>query len=114
MFGQRVLVAEDNPQMLELIVHALARDGHQVIAVTNGLELLDVLRNEEVDLVVSDLRMPEMTALDVLAASYGRKLPPFLILTAFPDDAALDAAARLGALGVLAKPIELDDLRLAA
>ena len=118
---RRVLVAEDDPAFRYLLVGALRADAHEVVEVSNGVDLIDALGGSLIpewgagsfDLVLSDVRMPGWSGLDALA-SLGRafELPPVVLITAFADDELHQRALLAGAVAVLDKPIDLDDLRL--
>jgi CheY-like chemotaxis protein len=116
----RLLVAEDDPAFRELLVAALRADGHEVFAVASGVDLLDALAVSlhadlgpgKYDLVISDVRMPGASGLQVFAGmGRGPHIPPVVFITAFGDDELHAKAHQLGALAVLDKPLDIDDLR---
>jgi DNA-binding response OmpR family regulator len=118
----RVLVAEDDADMRHLVVETLRKDGYIVTEATDGGRLLVSLAREfwimgagEVtDLVVSDIRMPVCSGiqlLEQLRAAHWRV--PVILMTAFGDDATRRRATSLGAV-LFDKPFDLDDLRTAA
>lgn len=109
----RVLVVDDEPEVLELLVEALAGDGHDVTAVGDGLAALDRLAAGSFDVIVTDLVMPGLSGLDV-AESAKRTRPGtgVILVTAWGDTA---RRARVGPCPIdfmLTKPIELDQLLL--
>ena len=109
----RVLVAEDDPELRSLIGYGLGLDGHEVVAMSNGLELSDWLATSLfVDIVISDVRMPGPSGLEFLARFRRTNAEiPFVLITAF-GSAELHARARgLGATVVLDKPFDMNDLR---
>jgi CheY-like chemotaxis protein len=115
------LVAENDPDLLRLIVEALTRDGFIVSEARNAEELIEIAcctrREDKVppDLVVSDVHLPGrdgFSALDELQQTLAGAV--ILVISAYPDDAVMAEAARVGAAGVLSKPFELDDLCRAA
>jgi CheY-like chemotaxis protein len=117
----RLLVAEDDQALREMIVLLLGSDGHSVIAVANGVDLLDTLEvsvnpdlgSEKFDLVISDIRMPGRTGLSVFSQlGYGPTIPPVVFITAFGDEELHEQAHHAGALAVLDKPIDIDELRV--
>jgi CheY-like chemotaxis protein len=118
-----VLLAEDNLEMRRMVDAELTRAGFVVLAVKDGNELLLYLAwaseyNNRVplpDLVVTDVRMPGPSGLDVLAAlqAVDRRLPT-IIMTAFGDDETHARAQALGPVAVFDKPFDLGDLRDAA
>ncbi len=112
----RVLVADDEPQLRTLLTRLLTREGYDVTAVASGAELVSAVReaDEPFDLIVSDVMMPQLSGLDalrVLADELGDT--PVLLMTAMRDERLLREATEAGALGVIAKPFELDVVRTA-
>jgi two-component system C4-dicarboxylate transport response regulator DctD len=110
-----IAVAEDDDDFRELIVELLRGEGHQVIELEDGFELLDYVhfaKRREVaggvpDLVITDLRMPGADGLDV--AGWGRLVGmtcPILVLTAFPGQDVTQRASDVGGVEVLSTPIE--------
>ena len=102
------------------MVALLRSDGHEVVAVANGFELLDTLEisldpnlgSDKFDLVISDVRMPGMTGLRVFTqVGYGPNIPPVVFITAFGDEELHEQAHHAGALAVLDKPFDIDELR---
>jgi CheY-like chemotaxis protein len=64
----KVLVVDDDPALLELLVEVVAEAGHEVRQATNGRLALAVARQEPLDLIISDIMMPLMTGTELLAA----------------------------------------------
>jgi DNA-binding response OmpR family regulator len=113
----RVVVADDDEEMRHLIVTALEKDGYDVAQVMDGMRLLvHVIALEEqperaFDLIISDLRMPGTTGLQVLRGlrSSGWAVP-FILCTAFGDESIRSDVEKLDAI-YLDKPFEPDELR---
>lgn len=114
----RIIIAEDDEEMAALLARAFEKAGYDTTVCYDGWSLLDVLgifphRHDRPDvaLVVSDIRLPGMTGLDVLktCAYVGMRLPVILI-TAFGDAWTHEKARELGAVDVLDKPFDIDDL----
>ena len=112
-----IVIAEDDVDMRRLIARMLAAHDFRVTEVGDGAELLAYLTSPSrghVDLVVSDVHMPKLSGLEVLdICRLQGHFVPTLLLTAFSDDYTRAAADRFGAIAVLDKPLELDDLRTA-
>lgn len=116
---RRVLVADDDRDMGELLADALTLEGCDVTVATGGLEALAAVAHasgeapadQAFDLVISDVRMPELTGLELVAEVHrlDRGLPVLLVSAYADDPLALDAV-RCGAAGLMAKPIVLDEL----
>lgn len=117
-----VLVAEDDDDLRALVVSALRQDGHQLIAVRDGVELLDYIASTLIfdegaaypDLIITDVRMPGFSGMSVLAGLRDQKwTTPIVVMTAYSDAKMRSDAERLGASAFFSKPFDLDDLRTA-
>jgi DNA-binding response OmpR family regulator len=110
----RVLIAEDDDEMRSLVADTMRRDGYEVRAVSDGGHLLGQLAfGGEVDLLISDIRMPMLSGTTVLGSVRSAlSTLPVILMTAFSDDATRAHAERLGAV-LLDKPFLIDDLRAA-
>ena len=117
----RVLLAEDDDAMRTLVADALRSDGHDVVELADGGRLLvDIAarlkaggHGEALDLIVSDIRMPVCSGLQILSAlrdAHWRT--PVILMTAFGDEATRRHAESLSAV-LFDKPFDLDDLRTA-
>jgi len=116
-FHPKILLAEDDRDLRELLAFSLFRAGYSVTSCGDGLELLERLEPRPegggggFDLVLTDLRMPALTGLEVLEALHDLpRRPPFVCMTAFGDDATHAAARKLGAAFTIDKPFDLDRL----
>lgn len=110
---QVVLVVDDEPDILESLKLVL-EDALDVEVVTapSGAAALEILAREQVDLIISDYRMPGMTGLDLLREAR-RVAPrtPRMLLTAYPDlDLALQAINREGVENFVVKPFDPDEV----
>ena len=109
----RVLVVDDNLEMARTVGDGLADLGYEAVAVGSGRAAVDALQAQQIDVVVTDLRMPSVDGLEVLAAS--RRLDaerPVIVMTAF---SAIDTAVesiRQGAYHYLTKPFKQDELAI--
>jgi CheY-like chemotaxis protein len=115
--SQTIFVADDNDDMREAVAGSLRAAGHRTMEARDGEELLELLRNAgddpllRPDVVVTDVRMPKLSGLGVLAAlQRSASNIPVLLMTALEDNSVQTVALRLGAIGVLRKPFDLDDL----
>jgi two-component system response regulator HydG len=109
----RVLVVDDNQEMARTTADSLVDRGYDAIAVSRGREAVARLEAEPFDAVVTDLRMPDVDGLAVLAAS--RRLDPerpVIVMTAFSAmDTAIESI-RQGAYHYLTKPFKTDELAI--
>jgi DNA-binding response OmpR family regulator len=112
--GRRVLVAEDDPAMRDLLALVIQDRGYQVATVSTGSELRSLLSEPDpkghFDLIVTDVKMPDGSGLDVIdqLRQHGDSTPA-LIVTAFPQDDIRQRARDLE-VRLLAKPFDLDAL----
>jgi CheY-like chemotaxis protein len=116
--GPSVLLAEDDSEMRRLLATALQQSGYRVIECQDGVSLTWRLREIEqrntgnaFDLIISDIWMPGITALEVLEGMRRRKtLPPVILITAFGDALTHSRARRVGAVAMFDKPFALEEL----
>jgi DNA-binding NtrC family response regulator len=109
----RVLVVDDEPKLGKFLTQALELDGHAVVRAGGGREALALLGERAFDVVVTDLRMPDLDGLAVLAAARARQDPPeVIIMTAFGTTESAVAAMKAGAADYVMKPFALDELRM--
>jgi len=119
--GCRALVADDDTQMRELVVGLLEMDGFSVTQAKSGDEMIEVLQRESFaefpdeafDIIVTDLRMPGASGLEVLSRlRIVGCATPVIMMTAFPDETVRREAGLLNSM-LLAKPFALESLRYA-
>ena len=117
-----LLLVEDDTEMRRMLAAALRRDGHFVVEAANGDDALDWLGPgvldgdiERVpDLIVSDIRLPYFTGLEILESlQIAARRIPVILITGFPDRETYAQASALGAECVLEKPFDLGELRAA-
>jgi len=102
--------------MRTLLVESLRMDGYEVMECSDGLELLETLaegleegRILDLSLIVSDIRMPWVTGLDVLRGMRDFVgYPPMILITAFGDEETHEEALSLGAAAVFNKPFDVE------
>ena len=109
----RVLVADDDEDILTLIKAALERAGHEVIAVQDGAQALACLQSQEPDLAVLDISMPELDGLEVLRRvrdGEGTRALPVILLTAKAQEADVEHGYAAGASAYVKKPFSPREL----
>jgi CheY-like chemotaxis protein len=114
-----VIVAEDEADVRQLVAVALRRLGYEIIEARTGAELLDELGDglllEDLaarpDLIISDIRMPGLTGLEILAGlRHAEWSTAIVLMTAYADLETREEARRLGADAFFEKPFDIDDL----
>jgi DNA-binding NtrC family response regulator len=112
-----ILVVDDEEPLLKILVRFLSGLGHNVLGATNGADGLTILEDGGVDLLVTDINLPEVDGIQLLEAAraQGRNLPAIAMSGGgtFDKSLLLGSAELLGAAETLEKPFELHDLRAA-
>ncbi len=109
----RILVVDDERSIREILSVVLREEGYEVDTAVNGRQAWGLFQKQSYDMVVSDLKMPEMDGLELL--SKVKSVQPgvvFLMVTAFSTADTAVEAMRLGAYDYLSKPFKLDEVRL--
>ncbi|MDP2231113.1 sigma-54 dependent transcriptional regulator [Methylotenera sp.] len=110
---KRILAVDDEPHMRRLLEISLRQAGYQPIVAENGQEALRILRDDNVDLVVSDLHMPVMDGLKLLEAMRTENIEiPVIIVTAQGEIASAVQAMKLGASDYILRPFDLETLEI--
>jgi two-component system response regulator PilR (NtrC family) len=111
--AKRVLVVDDEPSMREFLEIMLVQEGYQVSTASTGEEGVKMYRLTEPDLVLTDVKMPGMSGLDLIREIHSiDSAVPIIAITAYAsaDDAL--RAVREGAYDYLSKPFQVEDLRI--
>ena len=107
----RILIVDDDASQRSLLESFLTSQGFEVVPVASGEQALEILRNEEISLMISDVRMPGISGLETLRrARKEHAVLPVLLVTAYADIREAVGAMRDGAVNYLTKPIDLDEL----
>ena len=110
----RILIVEDNPELLMLMQHIL-KNYYRILIAKNGKEALKIVHKTPLDLIVSDVMMPEMTGLELtqnLKEDPRFSHLPIILLTANTQMEDEEEALKIGADEYLTKPFRLGELRL--
>src|SRR5687768_961624 len=113
--GERILVVDDEPDIIALVAYHLARSGYRVSTAATGTEALQAARDEQPALVVLDLMLPELSGFEVLERLRADKAmadTPVLMLTARRDEPDRVQGLSLGADDYLVKPFSPQELVL--
>jgi two-component system, NtrC family, response regulator AtoC len=109
-----ILAVDDEPHMRRLLEISLRQAGYRALSAGNGREALEIIQQQQIDLVVSDLHMPGMSGLQLLEAirkQYERL--PFIMVTAQGEIKTAVEAMKLGASDYILRPFELETLEIA-
>ncbi len=111
MESLRIVVVDDEPAQRELIGGFLTKQGHEVFAAASGPEALAYVTNRQVDLVLSDCRMPGMSGPELLSGIKAVNPEiPLVLMTAYGTVETAVQAMKDGAADYLAKPLDLEEL----
>ncbi len=111
--GLRVLTVDDSKTMREMITFTLEGAGHCVLEATDGNEALDLLGDDRVDLVITDVNMPNMDGLTLckeIRSNPTHRLTPILVLTTESDRDKKEQGRSVGATGWIVKPFNPEKL----
>ncbi|AEH23330.1 two component, sigma54 specific, transcriptional regulator, Fis family [Thermodesulfobacterium geofontis OPF15] len=109
----KILVVDDEKLTLKNLKYILTKEGYEVKAVDNGMSALNLLKNEEFDLVITDLKMDMVSGLDILEKC--KEWYPdteVIMITAYGSIDSAIQAMKLGAYHYITKPFRLDELKI--
>jgi AmiR/NasT family two-component response regulator len=110
----RIVVADDEPDMREYFQKLLPRLGHQVVGTAeNGRELIELCRAQQPDLVITDIKMPDMDGIEASILVNRDKQIPVILISAHHDAELLTRAGVDHIMGYLVKPVKEEDLKAA-
>jgi two-component system response regulator PilR (NtrC family) len=107
-----VLIVDDELSMRQFLTHLFQRDGHTIRVAENGRQAMLLLRQQPADVVISDIKMPDMGGIELLRAA--RELQPnieMIMMTAFANEETAHEAFLLGAFDFVHKPFDNELLR---
>lgn len=107
-----LLIVDDELSMRQFLTHLFQRDGHSIRVAENGRKAMAVLREQPADVIISDVKMPDMGGIDLLRAA--RELHPdveVIMMTAFANEQTAHEAFLLGAFDFVHKPFDNDLLK---
>src|ERR1043165_1199826 len=107
-----LLIVDDELSMRQFLTHLLQREGHSIRVAENGKAAMAQLRQQSVDVIISDVKMPDMGGVELLRAA--RELQPeieVIMMTAFANEETAHEAFKLGAFDFVHKPFDNDLLK---
>src|SRR5262245_46158273 len=108
----RIAVADDEPDMRDYFARILPRLGHEVVAVAcTGSELVAACRELRPDLVITDIRMPDMDGIEAAALLHRASPVPVVLVSAYQDPELIGRAEADHVMGYLVKPVKQADLQ---
>ena len=112
--GKVILIVDDSATVRKFVSVSLSMQGFTVVQATDGMDALEKLPRHQVDLVITDLNMPNMDGFELIRAL--REIPacrelPVIILSSLADQASRDEGLRLGVRSYVVKPFCLEKIR---
>ncbi len=113
MKKRNVLIVDDDPDVLSMLERLLKKLEYNPFVAQNGEEALQIIDTNKVDVVVSDLVMPEMDGMELLKRVKSRKGDlPFLMITGHPTIETAVEAIKKGAYDYLTKPFQIEEVQI--
>jgi two-component system response regulator PilR (NtrC family) len=110
--GARILVVDDEAGMRDFLSILLQREGHRVVAAANGKEALRLAREGRFDLVISDIRMPQLDGVGLLEGlREADHEMPVILITAFASASSTIEAMKQGAFDYITKPFKVEEIK---
>ncbi|MBD3246473.1 MAG: response regulator [Candidatus Omnitrophica bacterium] len=112
----KILVVDDDPLVVRTLKNVLEREGYAVEAVKNAYEAVDRGTGADIDLIVCDIRLPQMSGIELIGkvkqmrSEEGKREVPVIFITGYASAEAPDQARDLGGKAYLFKPFDLDSL----
>jgi DNA-binding NtrC family response regulator len=112
--SERILVVDDEENVLVLFKRVLAKEGYKVECASSGYEALEKLEDDTFDLVLTDLKMDGLDGIDLVRKSKAlNPAVPFVMITAYGTIQAAMTAGKEGVENFLIKPIDIEELKSA-
>lgn len=106
-----ILVVDDEPMIRRIVQRILEREGYRVSVAGNGREAQAILREVEIDSILSDISMPDVDGMELLCGIHQAQTDiPVILMTGVPTTESATRAVRLGAVGYLGKPVDRETL----
>ncbi|MCK4888645.1 MAG: response regulator, partial [Candidatus Aminicenantes bacterium] len=109
---KNILILDDDPVILEIIKDELAKSGkYNILLASNGVEGLGVLESNSIDILITDLLMPEFDGIQLISYMKENQINiPVLVITSVDDTDVIDQIKNLGIADILKKPIDFNEL----
>lgn len=111
--GKRILVVDDEPQIVRLLIQRLKTNGYETFAANDSYQCIKMAREVKPDLILLDIKMPAgggIHAFNILKSSIYTSTIPIIFITAYPGDEVKKQVKELGADGFFAKPFNSVEL----
>jgi CheY-like chemotaxis protein len=108
-----ILVVDDEEPIRNLVVTFLSKLGHSCLTAVDGVDALDKMKGNKIDVVITDIKMPNMDGIH-LTIEISRQYPklPIMVMTAFDEEYSAGTAISVGAREFIKKPFSLDEFAI--
>ena len=108
-----ILVVDDEELIRDLVVTFLSKLGHSCVTAIDGVEALEKIGGNKIDVVITDIKMPNMDGI-ILTREISRQYPelPVMVMTAFDEEYSAGIAISVGAREFIKKPFSLDEFAI--
>ena len=111
----KILLIDDDVLVLRTLARVLDTQGYETTAVNSGVKAIERVKKEDFDLVMSDIRMPELDGVETVKIieehhRHHGKSCAYMFITAYPDDQRTKGVSSLGRPKLMLKPFEIEDL----
>lgn len=112
LVDKKILVVDDDPQLLDTLVELLEEEGARVVTASNGADAIRLSHAQAFDVIISDIQMPEIDGIELVRRlSKLQEGKPVILMTGFGSVDTLEEAMKHGAFDYLLKPFSMDSLR---
>lgn len=108
--NDKILVVEDDRNLLDTLKYNLCKEGYDVVIAADGAEALDISRREKPDLIILDIMLPKMSGFEVCRILRKEMIVPMLMLTAKAEETDKIVGLEIGADDYMTKPFSLREL----
>lgn len=114
--GEKILVIDDDKLVLMTLKRLLAKEGYKITTATSGMIALKQIENEEFDLILSDIKMPEMDGVETVRKIreylklHAKQPVPEIFITAYAKEDVFQQSLALNAAGYIEKPFDIKAL----
>lgn len=110
---QKILVVDDSPTIRKFISIALKIKGYDIILAADGMEALELLPNDKIDLVITDLNMPNIDGFNLISRIRSNETyqnTPIIVMSNLSDSEDIERAMQLGASSYIIKPFDQNNI----
>lgn len=108
-----LLIIDDEKSLLDVLSLMFKKEGYEVKTAASGAEALDILTNNAIDLVITDIRMPHLSGMEILKyVKENQPETPVIVITAYGSIQQAVEALKAGALDYIVKPFDIEELKI--